>query len=112
MGSLAPLSGGMGRKGDGTKPSDDGKSPYNFGGIDWHFDPYFEPNTIVGIDTDHLWIGVGENDVPRPISEIFDNVPFFRQTTSATFEVAWYYQCQLLSDNPAAHWKIEDIAES
>ena len=42
----------LGRKGDGSKPADDGKSPYNFGGIDWHFDPYFEPNTIVGIDTD------------------------------------------------------------
>ena len=50
--------------------------------------------------------------IRRPISEVFDNVPFFRQTTSATFEVAWYYQMQLLSDNPAAGVKVVDIAES
>ena len=60
----------------------------------------------------HLFLGVGENEVPRPISEIFENVPFFRQTTSATFEVAWYYQLELLSDNPAASVKITDVAES
>lgn len=104
------LSGGIGRV--EKKPSDDGLTPYEFSGIPWYADPYFDPNVVVGLDTDHFFIGVGENDTPKPISEIFDNVPFFRQTTSATFEVAWYYQMQLLSDNVAAGGKVTDIAES
>lgn len=110
FGTVGPLSGGIGRK--ETKPGEDGKTPYEFSGIPWHVDPYFAANTIVGLDTAHFFLGVGENDVPRPISEIFENIPFFRQTTSATFEVAWYFQCELLSDNPAAGVKWEDIAES
>lgn len=107
------LEGGIGRP--ETKNEEDGgtgKTPYTFSGIDWHADPYFNANVMVGMDTSHFFIGVGDNEVPRPISEIFENIPFFRQTTSATFEVAWYYQCQVLSDNPAAGVQIQDIAES
>lgn len=104
------LSGGIGRV--EKDPSDDGKTPYQFSGVDWHCDPYFSANTLVGLNTEHFYIGTGENEVPRPISEVFDNIPFFRQTTSATFEVAWYWQGELLSDNPAAGIKIEDVAES
>ncbi len=108
------LSGGIGRKNDSTTNSaaEDGMTPYEFSGVPWYADPYFNANTILGMDTSHFFIGVGENDAPRPISEIFDNVPFFRQTSSATFEVAWYYQCEVLSDNPAAGCKIKDVAES
>lgn len=107
------ISGGIGRP-NSEVPEDggDGKTPYEFSGVPWYCDPYFNANTIVGMDTDHFFIGVGDNEVPRPISEIFEDVPFFRQTTSATFEVAWYYQCQVLSDNPAAGCQIQDIAES
>lgn len=104
------LEGGIGRR--EKKPAEDGLTPYEFSGIPWYADPFFDPNVIVGLDTSHFFIGVGDNDVPRPISEIFDNVPFFRQTTSATFEVAWYYQMELLSDNCAAGGKITDVAES
>lgn len=104
------LSGGIGRQ--EKKPAEDGLTPYEFSGIPWYADPYFDPNVVVGLDTDHFFLGVGDNDTPRPISEIFDNVPFFRQTTSATFEVAWYYQMQLLSDNVCAGGKVTDIAES
>ncbi len=104
------ISGGIGRP--EKKVADDGLSVYEFSGVPWYVDPYFGANTIVGMDTAHFFLGVGENDVPRPISEIFENVPFFRQTTSATFEVAWYYQCELLSDNPAAGCQVTDIAES
>lgn len=104
------LSGGIGRQ--EKKPAEDGLTPYEFSGIPWHADPYFDPNVVVGLDTDHFFIGVGDNDTPRPISEIFENVPFFRQTTSATFEVAWYYQMELLSDNVCAGGKVTDIAES
>lgn len=105
------IGGGIGRK-SMSADSKDGKTPYQFSGIDWYVDPYFTNNVIVGLDTNHFFLGVGENDVPRPISEVFENIPFFRQTSNATFEVAWYYQTELLSDNPAAGWKIEDVAES
>lgn len=104
------IGGGIGRK--SMDKNDQGKTPYEFSGIPWHVDPYFTNNTIVGIDDKHLFLGVGENDTPRPISEIFDNVPFFKQTTAATFEMNWYYQCEVISDNPASCVKLEDIAES
>jgi hypothetical protein len=106
------IAGGVGRK--SMTANDTGKTPYQFSGIDWHVDPYFNANTIIGMDTSHFFIGVGENEVPRPISEIagFENVPFFRQTANATWEVVWYYQMELLSDNPAAGVKLEDIAEA
>ena len=109
------IGGGIGRKSgmpNGDDEKGDGKTPYEFSGIPWHVDPYFTNNVIVGLDSEHFFLGVGENDTPRPISEIFDNVPFFKQTTSATFEVNWYYQMELISDNPAAGWKIEDVAEA
>jgi hypothetical protein len=105
------IGGGIGRKKMGGE-SKDGATPYEFSGIPWHVDPFFTNNVVVGLDSSHFFLGVGENDAPRPISEIFENVPFFRQTSNATFEVAWYYQMELLSDNPAAGVKIEDIAEA
>jgi hypothetical protein len=105
------MSGGIGRKQFGSD-SKDGKTPYSFSGIPWHADPYFTNNVIIGLDTNHFFLGVGENEVPRPISEVFENNPFFRQTSNATFEVVWYYQMELLSDNPASAWKIEDVAEA
>ena len=109
------IGGGVGRKSGMSGGDDDGgegKTPYEFSGIPWHCDPYFKNNVVVGLDSAHYFIGVGDNDVPRPISEIFDNVPFFKQTTSATFDVNWYYQMQLLSDNPAAGVQIQDVAEA
>lgn len=104
------IGGGIGRK--NMEAGEDGKTPYEFSGVPWHVDPYFQNNRIVGLDSSHFFLGVGENDVPRPISEIFDDVPFFKQTTSATFEVNWYYQMELLSDNPAAGFQIQDVAEA
>lgn len=111
MSSPGAIGGGVGRKKMGSD-SKDGATPYDFSGIPWHVDPFFTNNVIVGLDDSHFFLGVGENDVPRPISEIFDDVPFFKQTTSATFEVNWYYQMELLSDNPAAGVQIQDIAEA
>lgn len=104
------IGGGIGRR--EKKAGEDGLTPYEFSGIPWHVDPYFAANTLVGLDTDHFFLGVGENEVPRPISEIFPGVPFFKETSNATFEVVWYYQCELMSDNPASGIKIEDVAES
>jgi hypothetical protein len=102
-------SGGAQQKG---KDGGDGRTVYRFSGNPWHAEPYFAANTIIGLDTKHFYIGHGENAVPRPISEIFDGTPFFRQASTSTFEVAWYWQGELLSDNPAAGAKIEDVAES
>jgi hypothetical protein len=115
MGRAEPLSGGIGRDGNGSQgagPDGDGKSPYEFSGVAVHFDPFFESNTIVGFDRSHFFLGVGENETPAPISDIFDNIPFFRQTANASFQVAWYWQGQLLTDSPPAGIQIKDIAES
>jgi hypothetical protein len=101
----------VGRKKMGAD-SKDGATPYEFSGIPWHVDPYFTNNVIVGLDNAHFFLGVGENEVPRPISEIFEGVPFFKQGSTTSFQVEWYYQMQLLSDNPAAGVKIEDVAEA
>ena len=115
LGNISPISGspgtgrGGGSPGQGTK---DGKTMYNFGGVSWYAEPYFAANTIVGMDTSHFFVGHGDNEAPRPTSEIFDGVPFFKTTSNATFDVNWYWQGELLSDNPAAGAKIEDIAES
>lgn len=105
------IGGGVGRKGD-NGANESGKTSYEFSGIPWHVDPFFQNNVIVGLDSSHFFLGVGENETPRPISEIFDNVPFFKQTTAATFEVNWYYQMELLSDNPAAGFQLQDVAEA
>lgn len=110
LSSPSEIGGGIGRK--KMDRNDNGKTPYQFSGVDWVVEPYFAANTIVGADSSHFFIGVGDNEVPRPISEVFDNIPFFRQTTSATFEVAWYWQGELISDNPAAGVQIQDVAES
>ena len=115
MGRAEPIAGGLGRQGTGAQsagPDSDGRSPYDISGVGIYFDPFFDANTVVGFDRSHFFLGVGENDLPRPISEIFDNVPFFRQTANATFEVAWYWQAQLLTDCPPAGVKILDVAES
>lgn len=104
------IGGGIGRK--DQKAGEDGKTPYEFSGIPWHVDPFFNANVIIGLDVNHFFLGVGDNETPRPISEIFENVPFFKNTTSATFDVNWYYQMQLLSDNPAAGVQVQDVAEA
>jgi hypothetical protein len=103
---------GLGRSGSADKPAEDGRTIYEFSGIPWHVDPYFTNNVILGLDTDHLFIGVGDQDVPLPVNEIFDGTPMFRQTTNTAWEMVWYYQMQLLSDNPAASVRIDDIAEA
>lgn len=104
------IGGGIGRK--KMDASEDGKTPYEFSGVPWHVDPYFTNNVIIGLDSAHFFLGTGENEVPRPVSEIFDGVEFFKRTTTTTFQVEWYYQLELLSDNPAAGVKIEDVAEA
>src|SRR5574341_1030513 len=104
------ISGGVGRP--NKEVNEEGLSPYEFSGVPWYVDPFFNANVVIGADTDHFFLGVGENETPRPISEIFENVPFFRQTSNATFEVAWYYQMEFLSDGPSYGAQVQDVAES
>lgn len=116
LGRVGPMSGGLGRNGgdgsEGAGPDGDGQTPYEFSGTPWHVDPFFEANTIIGFDRSHFFAGTGENETPMPISEIFKDQPFFRQTSNATYDVVWYWQGQLLTDNPAAGVRISDVAES
>lgn len=116
LGSIGPISGGLGRANyDGAKsagPDGDGKSPYEFGGVSWYFDPFFDANTVVGFDKSHFFLAVGDNEVPRPESEIFDGVPMLRQGANTSYQVVFYWQAQFCTDNPAAGVKITDIAES
>lgn len=118
--SMSPsdqMAGGVGRRDQGSSETGSdsegmGRSVYDIGGIPFHVEPYFRPNTIVGIDSRHLWLGHSGSVDPRPISQIFDNVPFFKETSNATFEIIWYGQWELLTDGPSKHWKLEDIAQS
>jgi hypothetical protein len=105
------IGGGFGRKKMGGD-SKNGETPYEFSGVPWHVDPYFHNNTVVGFDSKHFFLGTGENEVPRPVSEVFGGVEMFKRTTTTTFQVEWYYQFQLLTDNPAGGVKIEDVAEA
>lgn len=92
----------------------EGETPYEFSGIPWRAEMFFAANQILGFNREHFWIGHGENDVPRPISEIFgdDMISYFTPTANTTFEVVSYGQFQLLCDNPPAGFKIVDVAES
>jgi hypothetical protein len=73
---------------------------------------FFKNNTIIGLDRSHFYIGHGENELPMPISKIFPDKPFFKDTVNATYEVLMYWQGQFITDNPAAGVRISDIAES
>jgi hypothetical protein len=115
MGKPSALDSGVGLGRDGMSPGQgnaDGKSIYRFSGVPWHCDPYFDANRVVGMDKSHFFIGHGDNEVPRPESEVFEGRPFFRQATTASYEVAFYWQGELISDNPAAGGVIEDVSES
>lgn len=115
MGRIAGISGGVGRSESGAKsegPDGDGASPYEVSGVRWYFDPFFEANTIIGFDKSHFFIGHGDNELPAPISKIFPDKPFFKDTGKTTYEVLWYWQAQFITDNPAAGVRLSDIAES
>jgi hypothetical protein len=104
------LEGGVGRK--NVDPGDMGMTPYEFSGVTWYADPMFNANVMVGFNSKHFFLGHGANDVPQPLSKVFPGTPILRQTTSATFEVVWYFQMEPVCDFPSAGAKIVDIAES
>ena len=106
---------GIGRDESGMKQGEnsDGKTIYRFSGVPWHAEPFFDANRIVGFNTEHFWIGHGENETPEVLSKIWDGqIPFFTRTTSAKFDIEYYWQAELISNKPTAAFVVEDIAES
>ena len=106
---------GIGRDESGMKQGadSDGSTIYRFSGTEWHTDPFFHANKIVGFNTDHFWIYHGENEVPQVLSEVFDgNLPCFTKTANAYFDIEYYWQAELGCDAPNASVLVSDIAES
>ena len=106
---------GVGRDADQMKDGEktEGETIYEFSGVPWRAEIFFDANKILGLNREHIFIGHGENEVPRPISEIFDDmVPFFTSTANTTFEVVGYWQGQMICDAPTALVRFDDIAET
>lgn len=105
---------GTGRSKMDDGENSEGKTPYQFSGIPWTAEMFFDANKLIGFQREHFFIGHGENEVPQPLSEIFgdDMTPFFTTTDNTTFEVVTYWQGDLLCDNPPASFQATDIAEN
>lgn len=106
---------GIGREESAMKggADGDGGTIYKFSGVPWHAEPFFDANRMIGFNDDHFWIAHGENELPQALSDIFDGqVQFFRQTTSATFDMVDYWQAELICDAPNSAFQISDLAES
>ena len=117
MNSISELGGkvGVGRDEGGMQKGKEGKgkTPYKFSGIDWHAEPYMDANRIWGLSTENVFIGHGDNELPTPLSEVFDNlVSFFTTTSNTTFEIVSYWQGEVVCDNPMALGMISDVSES
>lgn len=117
MSNISELSGsvGVGRDESGMQKGKDGKgkTPYKFSGIPWHAEPYMDSNRIWGLSTKHVFIGYGENELPQPLSEVFDGlVSFFTSTSNTTFEIVSYWQGEVVCDNPMALGMISDVSEN
>ena len=106
---------GTGRDESGMKQGEnsDGGTIYRFSGQPWHIDPFFHANKVIGFNDEHFWIGHGENEVPKVLSEVFDgNLPYLTKTASAYFDIEYYWQGELICDAPTASVQVQDVAES
>lgn len=105
-----PFSGDVGPK---DTFDEDGESNFTFSGIPIHVDVFAPANTVFMLDLSTFSIGYVDSKVPRPIDEIFEGqVPFFRQTSNATFEKIWYWEGSLVCTKPRSNVQIQDVAES
>lgn len=117
MGQVKEFGAGVGKGRDeggmSSGADSDGETIYRFSGIPWRAEMFMDSNRLIGFNRDHFFIGHGENEVPQPLSEIFDGmVNFFTDTANTTFEVVSYWQGELICDNPPASFTVRDIAES
>ena len=94
--------------------NEDGRTVYRFSGVEWHADPFFRSNRLVGFNDEHFWIGHGENETPQVLSECFPggDIPYFTKTASAYFDIEYYWQAELLCDAPTSAVIIKDLAQS
>ena len=105
----------FGRDDKGMKQGEDsnGETIYRFSGVPIHVDPFFHANKLVGFNDEHFWIGHGENEVPRVLSETYEGqIPYFTKTTSSAFDIEYNWFAELISDAPNASVQISDLAES
>ncbi len=117
MGSVKELGSDSGIGRDEAKMKDgadgDGSTIYRFSGVPWYAEPFFDANRLIGFSDEHFWIAHGENELPQNLSDIFEGqVPFFRQTSNATFDMVDYWQGELICDAPNSAFQISDLAES
>lgn len=117
MNSISELAGkvGTGRDESGMQKGKDGKGKtiYKFSGIDWHAEPYMDANRVWALNSKNVFIGYGENELPAPLSEVFDGlVSFFTSTANTTFEIVSYWQGEVVCDNPMSLGMISDLSES
>ena len=106
---------GVGRDESGMKQGENsnGETIYRFSGTRIYVDPFFQANNLIGFNTEHFWIGHGENEVPQVLSEVFDGqVPYLTKTASAYFDLEYYWQGELICDAPTSAVRISDLAES
>jgi hypothetical protein len=108
---------GVGRSEESMRTGENsmGETPYQLSNIPFRAEMFFDSSTIVGLNREHLFLGYDGNEVPRPISEVFDDmVPFFNlpTTPAAKFEVLSYWEGEMIGDNPASLVAIQDLAES
>ena len=97
----------------GPKPiSKSGKTSLSFSGMTVYVDDLAAANTMLLLDKSTFMMAHGQNRVPQAVSETFDRANFFRDTTAAGFDVAWWWQGELVCKSPASNGKIEDISET
>ena len=109
QGEMGGMSGELGPK---SGISDTGRTSLSFSGMKLHIDDFAAANTMLLLDTSTFQIAHGQNRVPQAVSETFDRANFFSETTSAGFDVRWWWQGELVCKSPASNGKIEDISES
>lgn len=113
VGQVGVVGGGTGRDESALSrgESSSGTTPYKFSNISWHRDLFFDANRLIMGRREDWMVMHGENALPEPVGNIWD-VPLFKRTANATFEIDHYWQAELVCTNINGQVKIEEIAES
>jgi hypothetical protein len=109
QGEMGGMSGELGPKGG---IGDAGDTALKFSGMTVKVDDFAAANTMLLLDSSTFQIAHGQNRVPQAVSDTFDQANFFAETTSAGFDVRWWWQGELVCKSPASNGKIEDISET